>query len=160
MLKHICFIGNPGSGKSFLGKQLADALAMQFIDIDILLEQRYQRPLHDILQAIGPESFIEEEAEVVTQLPLDVPVVISPGGSIVYSPEAMNFLQNNTKIIFLNVPIEKSLDRIDVSSRGIVVPEGKDLSGALLERQQLYKKYAQYTFDDTCTVQNILRVIT
>ncbi len=160
MIKHICFIGNPGSGKSFLGKQLAEVLAMRFVDIDILLEQQHQKPLHDILQTIGLEAFIKEEAERVMQLPLDAPTVISPGGSIVYSSEAMHFLQSNTRIIFLNVPIEKSLARIDVGNRGIVIPEGKSLLDTLSERQQLYEKYAQYTFDDTCTVRDILRVIT
>lgn len=53
MQRNIILIGTMGSGKSHLGRNLADSRNWQFVDTDRLLEQRYQLPIAMILKIRG-----------------------------------------------------------------------------------------------------------
>jgi shikimate kinase len=100
---NIILIGMPGSGKSTCGVVAAKLLLKNFFDTDLLIQNREGRRLQQIIDEKGLDYFARAEEEAV--LSLDIAgTVIATGGSVVYSPAAMEHLRRMGKVIYLHVP--------------------------------------------------------
>jgi shikimate kinase len=141
---NITLIGMPGAGKSLIGKEVARRLDLRLIDTDELIRQRTGLSLGETLAMLGDEMFIQLEEKVVLQLGDFDNCVVSPGGSVIYSQKAMDFLKRISIIVFLNVPVEVILDRIE-PHRGVVRLLDRSLKDLFNERLPLYEKYANKT---------------
>ena len=138
-------IGMPACGKSTIGVVLAKTAGMNFIDTDLLIQQRENMILQDILDARGSEAFLEIEESVLCGIS-DENVVISTGGSAVYSEAAMTHLKEIGKIIYLSLPLEEIKARLNnIKTRGIAMEAGQTLEDLYEKRIPLYKKYADIT---------------
>ena len=145
----ITLIGMSGVGKSLLGKELSKALKYSFIDIDKIIEKKYNSTIQKLIEEFGKKKFLKLEEKTVLEIDKTDNLVISPGGSVVYSEKAMNFLKTISKIVFLDAPLHEIKNRIpDFSKRGIVGLEN-GLEKLFDERHQLYKKYADITIKVT-----------
>ena len=145
--ENIILTGMSGAGKSTLGVLLAKALGMDFVDTDILIQQREKRLLQEIIDADGIETFLKIEETIVSGLSAQRSVVAT-GGSVVYSEKAMAALKQSGRIIFLNVPFDELQKRLgNITTRGIVIRKGESLRGVYDERLPLYRKYAELTVD-------------
>jgi shikimate kinase len=81
---NITLIGMSGSGKSYIGKELADSLGFAFVDPDTLMEQKYGKPLQQILEMLGDENFLREEVVVtIDAIENANDTVLATGGSII-----------------------------------------------------------------------------
>jgi shikimate kinase len=144
---NIVLIGMSGAGKSTLGVLLAKALGMDYVDTDIVIQQREGRLLQAIIDIDGIEKFMEVEEEIVSGLQLEN-CIISTGGSVIYSDRAMNVLKQGGHIIYLHVPFEEITRRLtNITTRGIVIKKGSSLKDVYEERVPLYTKYSDITLD-------------
>lgn len=153
----------PGSGKSFVGKKIADKLGYKFIESDKILESEYGLPLHQVLEKLGEQSFLNREAEIIiSHTSSQNNFVVSPGGSIIYKENAMRHLKEVSMVFYLNVSLEVIERRIRTVPRGIIGPGEKTLAQLYTERIPLYEKWADYMIDadldSEVVVVNILRV--
>ena len=140
-------IGMPGCGKSCMGRHLASKLKIKNIDADKLIEKNCGKPLQELIDEIGTEQFRRIEEEALLSITEDN-VIISTGGSAVYSKRAMEAYRENAKIIYLKCSyrtIERRLG--DFSRRGIVLRPGQTLRDLYNERVPLYESYAHITVD-------------
>ena len=145
---NITLIGMAGVGKSLLGKALAKKLGYGFVDVDRIIEEGLNLKLQQIIDRWGEDRFLKIEEKAVLALNRMDRTIISPGGSVVYSPRAMRFLKERSTIVFLNAPIESIENRIpNQSTRGIVGLKSKKLKELFHERAALYGKYADVTVD-------------
>ncbi len=143
----ITLIGMPGAGKTVMGKALAAALEIEWIDADRCIEARAGRRLQDIINEDGLAAFCKLEEEVLISL-TEKNAVISTGGSAIYYDRAMKALGASGKIVYLAVGLGEIVRRIgDYSKRGIVLEEGKTIADLYNERVPLYEKYADITLD-------------
>jgi len=141
-MKNVTLIGMPGCGKSTVGVLLAKALNLQFIDTDLLLQQKHGQFLWEIIDTQGVEAFKRMEAEVILSLDCRH-ACIATGGSVVYSDRAMRHLKALSKIIFIDLPCGEIERRVaDIRSRGVVIEKGKTLPALYAERRPLYLRYA------------------
>ena len=138
---NIILTGMPGSGKSTVGVILAKELCMGFIDTDVIIQAEENMTLQEIVDNRGLEELLTLEERTVTKLAV-TSTVISPGGSVVLSETAMKSLKKSGIIVFLNVPIELIILRIDMYIRGIIKQPGDTLEDVLREREPLYRHYA------------------
>jgi shikimate kinase len=138
---NITFIGMAGAGKSVVGKELAKQLEYDFIDVDSVIEEKYNKTPQELIDEFGDEKFLEIESTEVLNIKVDK-TIISPGGSIVYVPEAMEHLKNISTIIYLQVPFEVIEERINVNERGLIGIKEKSLRELSEQRYSLYEKYA------------------
>ena len=144
---NIVLIGMPGAGKSTLGIVLAKILNKNFIDADLVIQNQTDRTLQKIIDAMGPEGFIEIENAVLRDLEAENSVVAT-GGSAVYSDEAMKHLADIGTIIYLEISFDSLKERLgDLQERGVVLKGGVSMSLRELydERKPLYEKYADIT---------------
>jgi len=140
---NITLIGMPGAGKSSIGRKLALKLGFTFIDADTIIEKNAKLKLQEIIDKYGEEKFLEMERLAVIELGNIDSCVICPGGSVVFSLEAMDFLKENSVIVFLEADIACMQEHItDASKRGIIGFKGRTLEEIYQQRQPLYEKYA------------------
>ena len=106
MRGNITLIGMPASGKSTLGRRLAEKLGYEFVDVDRIIEAEEKRRLKEIIAEEGDDGFLEIENRVNAGLCLERSV-IAPGGSVIYGKEAMEHLKENGVIVYLKLSFEE-----------------------------------------------------
>ena len=98
----IALIGMMGSGKSFVGKELASRLKMTFVDIDQQIEEKANSKIGEIFAQKGEEYFRDLESEFLTKVLNDKQdFVIACGGGVILREENRRKLQKNAKTICL-----------------------------------------------------------
>ena len=103
--QNIVLIGMPGSGKSTIGKALAERLGREFTDTDEIITARYGN-IPDIFAEKGEKYFRDAEAQAVKDVSKLNGTVIATGGGAVLRKENVDALRQNGKLFFLNRPIE------------------------------------------------------
>lgn len=163
-MKNIVLIGMPGVGKSTIGVILAKELGYQFLDSDLLIQQKEGKLLKEIIAQKGVDGFIQVENQVNASIEADS-TVIATGGSVVYGGKAMEHLKKISTVIYLKVSYEILSKRLgNLKNRGVVLREGQTLHDLYEERTVLYEKYADITIEEENkgieeTLQNILEVL-
>ncbi|MFQ7452785.1 MAG: shikimate kinase [Flavonifractor plautii] len=102
-MNNITLIGMPGSGKSTVGVLLAKALGFQFVDVDLLIQQREGALLQELLDNRGVEPFLDAEEAAICSLAC-TGAVIAPGGSAVCRAGAIGHLRALGRVVYLHVP--------------------------------------------------------
>lgn len=137
----------PGAGKSTVGVVLAKSLGFGFLDSDLLIQEKYKKLLHEIIEEQGIEGFWQTENEVNASIETDN-TVIATGGSAIYGKEAMEHLKQIGTVVYLKLSCEELAVRLgDLNERGVTLKQGQDLKGLYLERIPYYEKYADLIID-------------
>ena len=145
---NIALIGMPTCGKSTIGVVVAKLLGLDFVDTDILIQNKYGQKLSKLIEDNGTEGFLKMESSVIEEVNYE-DTVIATGGSAVYSEKAMQNLKNISKIIYLKVPFNEIEKRMtNLKERGVVIEEGKTLKDLFDERECLYEKYSDITISE------------
>ena len=143
----IVLIGMAGVGKSTIGRSLSEALGLDFIDLDEYIRKKDGKSIQKIIDDEGEQALLELEKRRMYELNLKR-TVVSPGGSIIYHPDLMEYLQQNSTLVYLDDSFENIGRKLtDVPSRGIVGLRGKPLRQVYDERRPLYARYADMTID-------------
>src|SRR5210317_2190925 len=149
MKNSISLIGMAGAGKTSVGKELARTLGFGFIDSDALIEKQHGKSLQNILTDEGYIKLREIENIALKSIQFNE-TILSTGGSAVYSDEAMEHIQQNSKVIFLEVPFSQILERVpSFLDRGFAKAPNQSVENAFGERQELYKKYSDSVVSNT-----------
>ena len=144
-MDNVTLIGMPGSGKSTVGVLLAKLLGYQFLDVDLLIQEREGALLQEILDSRGTQSFLDAEEAAVLSLTCRH-TVIAPGGSAVCRERAALRLKELGPVVYLQVPLKELSRRIrNLSTRGIAMEPGQTLADVMAYREPLYRKYADLT---------------
>lgn len=157
MKDNIVLIGMPGVGKSTVGVVLAKRLGYQFVDSDLVIQEKYGKLLHELIEEYGVEGFWQLENDVNASLNTHR-CVIATGGSAIYGGEAMEHLREIGTVVYLKLPLEEIADRLgDLNARGVTMLPGQDLRALYEERVPLYEKYAHKVID--CNGKQLREVV-
>lgn len=145
---NIVLIGMPGVGKSTVGVVLAKILNYDFVDVDLLIQQRCDKTLQRLIDTLGPDGFIEVEGQVLSDLEFSRSV-ISTGGSAIYSHNGMMHLSDIGHVVYLQIGLEQLEERLpEFAERGVVMRgHATSLAELYEERVPLYEEYAQTTIN-------------
>lgn len=113
----------PGSGKSTVGKLLAEKLNRQFLDLDKEIERMAGWYITDIFDQLGEDYFRELEKSVLLMLiRLNEPAVIATGGGAPCFFDNMDLMKKSGPTIFLDTPLDQLVARVmkDKSTRPLV----------------------------------------
>ncbi len=145
---NIIMVGMPASGKSTVGVIVAKVLGKDFLDSDIVIQQRENAKLSEIIKDRGIDYFLKCEEEAL--LSIDATnTVIATGGSAIYSEAGIKHLKNDAIIVYLKVGLEDLKKRLtDIKGRGVVLKDGESLEQMYETRSALYERYADVTVEE------------
>jgi shikimate kinase len=138
MDRNIVLIGFMGTGKSTVGRQLADDTGRSFQDIDLLIEERAGMTISDIFEQMGEKYFRELESRVLAEAVKGTDKILAAGGGVVLNPANVSVISQNAIIIALTAKINTLWERLkDSTDRPLL--RGEDPRARL---QQLYEQRA------------------
>lgn len=113
MKTSIALIGFMGSGKSVVGKALAERLGFDFVDSDALVEQAAGKSVAKIFDESGERVFRELESRAVERASALNYSVVSCGGGVVLRKENVRALKRSSAVVWLDAPLEALQRRLN-----------------------------------------------
>lgn len=107
----IFLIGLRGSGKTTLGKQLAQTLNRPFLDTDEELMQQHQSSIAQMIAQRGWDYFRAQESAILHQMNASN-AVIATGGGVILAEQNRQFIKQNGVCFYLSVPIAVLVQRL------------------------------------------------
>ena len=145
---NLVLIGMPASGKSTVGVILAKVLGKKFLDTDLVIQQRENALLCEIIRDKGVSGFLRSEEEAILSVN-EENTVIATGGSAVYGEEGMKHLKERGIVIYLKVEKDELFKRLhNIKERGVVLKDGESLEEMYDNRTLLYEKYADIIIEE------------
>lgn len=115
-MRNLALIGFMGTGKSSVGRQVAEALQFAFVDTDALIEERTGRTISDIFERDGEPAFREWEHRVVEELAEGENTVIATGGGLPVNPANLESLKTHALVVWLWTSAETIYQRVRAHS--------------------------------------------
>lgn len=159
--KPIVLVGFMGSGKTTMGKLLAQAYNIPFVDIDSKIVESVQLSIPQIFETVGENGFRNYEYEQL-QAQLCKAQVIATGGGIIEHSKSFNLLkQTNASIIWLDAPIAVLYHRIqhDDNRPNAHAKSFSNLKSLYLSRVSRYNEIAFIKVDTDKPSSEILNEI-
>ena len=151
MKTSIALIGFMGTGKTVVGKALAERLGKEFIELDALIEQKAGKTIPEIFQQDGEIAFRELEIEAAREVSQKRNVIIACGGGVVLNQINIDRLKQESLIVYLTASPEVILRRTSSDRNERPLLEAADRASTVKEllefRQPFYERAAEITID-------------
>ncbi len=137
----IVLVGMMGVGKSSVGKRLAAALDMPFVDADDEIEKAAKLTIPEIFEAFGETGFRDGERRVIARLIDQEPKVVATGGGAFVNPETRALILAKAITIWLDSDVETLLERTGRRSNRPLLQQGdprETLTRLKAEREAAY----------------------
>ena len=161
-MKNLVLVGFMGSGKTVVGKLVAQHLGMRFIDMDEEIEKRAGKKISEIFAHDGESYFRRLERVLTKELAGQEGLVVATGGGIVLDPRNITDFRKNAILIGLGVHVDTVLRRVGRQTHRPLL-EGRDKRGQvekLLElRGPLYHDAGTYIETDNRTIDEVVTAV-
>jgi len=143
----IYLIGYMGCGKTTLGKKLASALKLSFIDLDTFLEEKYFRTIPQIFAEEGESGFRLKEQKVLHEVTTFDNIIVATGGGAPCFFDNMELMNKTGYCIFLDIDTSTLVKRLIHAKTERPIIKGKSadelhdfIEGMMLKRRPFYEK--------------------
>jgi shikimate kinase len=156
-------VGFMASGKTTVGRALADEIGWPFVDIDSEIEIREGKVISQIFVERGEDAFRELETDVIRAhvcgIEAGQPSVVALGGGAFIQPRNWELIGNNGVTVWLDCPIETVRRRLGDDTSRPLAANRNGLAQLFEDRRSLYAR-ADYRIDvDTDDVPQIIERI-
>lgn len=141
--KTIVLVGLMGSGKTALGKRLAVALGLPFVDSDTIIEEKSGLRIRNIFEMSGEAKFREMEHKTILSVLNSSPIILSTGGGAFCNPKTQTAIKTHAISIWLDAKPTDLLHRIGNTTSRPLLNTGDPLQVLSDLRQQRMADYQQ-----------------
>ena len=143
-IQNLALIGFMGTGKSSVGRLVADALHFTFLDTDRVIEARAGKMISQIFEQEGEAAFRDWERRIAEELTRRTKTVISAGGGLPANPANLASLKTHALVVCLWASPEKIFERVgDQTHRPLLNgPDALAKIRALLDAREKYYRQA------------------
>jgi len=152
MRNNIVFIGFMGSGKTSVGRLVAQRLGFQFVDTDAVVVERAGMQISEIFARHGEPWFRDHETSALGSLSILNRSVISTGGGIVLRPKNRELLQELGFVVWLTASEDIIFERVSRNKKRPLLQTAdprRTVHELLEQRHDLYQGTAQFKVDST-----------
>ncbi len=145
----ITLTGFMGSGKTTVGRLLADSLGCPFLDLDDLVVKKAGKSIPDIFAQDGEPAFRQLEARLLRQTVekyTETTAVLALGGGAVMTPSSASLLHEKTVCIYLRATLDTLLSRLAGETAGRPLADDA-MASRLAEREPVYEETAHVIID-------------
>jgi shikimate kinase len=142
-IRNVALIGFMGTGKSSVGRLLADQLHYSFLDTDELIESRTGKTVSAIFAEDGEAAFRKQEQAVVAELASRNRAIISTGGGLGANEQNLASLKEHALVVCLWASPDKIWDRVRLQTHRPLLREADPLAKIrqlLAAREHCYKQ--------------------
>jgi len=154
-MKNIVLIGMPGSGKSTLGRCLAEMLGRDFIDADPEIEKDAGKTIPELF-AVSEDCFRRQETATTKRLAKLQGKVLAMGGGVVLRQENIAALKENGLIVFIDRSPEDIIGDVDTETRPLLAAGSQRIYDLYARREALYLQAADLTVRNKGSLQEVL----
>lgn len=141
-MENIILIGMPGSGKSTVGRIVAQRTEKEFVDADALIEEKAGCTIPEIFATQGEAGFRAIETQVIAEISRSSGLVIATGGGCVTKEENYRLLHQNGTIFCL----ERELSSLPTDGRPL--SQTSPLAEMYRIRKPMYVRFADHCIDN------------
>ena len=152
----IYLIGMMGSGKSTLGKELANRLGYKFIDMAHYIEEKCCKFIDEIFRDYGEEWFRAFETNTLKEFLEMDDVIIATGGGVIKNKKHKKLMDG--KCIYLSVPVEILEERLAFDDTRPLL-KTRSVRSILEERIPLYEYFSDLTVENIDMNQAIDKIM-
>lgn len=144
----VALVGMPGSGKTSVGRLLAEKLGLAFVDLDAVIAEEMGMPISKCFELFGEAAFRVRESEAMVRY-LDAQCVLSLGGGAVLNRAAMNVIAKRMDVVYLRATADTLIKRLEHDeTRPLLAGNlAAKIRVLLADRQRLYEAAATATID-------------
>lgn len=153
--ENIALIGMPASGKSSVGRVLAEMTGKTLVDTDEEIVKRARMDIPTIFKEYGEEYFRQLESQVISDLSKQNGLIISTGGGAVLNKENVTFLKQNATVYFL----DRSLDLLVPTEDRPLSSSREAITKRYNERYSIYLTSADKRIEGDGTVNEVAKII-
>lgn len=153
--KGIALCGFMGSGKTTIAKNMQSKYGIQYTDTDALIEKQCGKKIKDIFKQSGEQCFRDIESNLICNLSVADFNILSLGGGSVSAQKNAEHIKRHYKIIYIDVPLDIALKRINDGSRPLLCQNLIAIRNLYKERTAIYKSISDYTIDGTKHIDEI-----
>ncbi|MCX7819473.1 MAG: shikimate kinase [Kiritimatiellae bacterium] len=148
---NLVLVGFMGTGKSAVGRRLAERWGRRFLDMDVMIEQREGRTIPEIFRDSGEPYFRRLESALAAELATPCSLVIAAGGGIVLNPENIAHLGRGGVVVCLLASPEAILQRVatDMHRPLLQAPDRERRVRELLEARRPFYEAIPHRVDTT-----------
>ncbi|MBI3849777.1 MAG: shikimate kinase [Verrucomicrobia bacterium] len=142
-IRNLALVGFMGTGKSSVGRLVADQLRFTFLDTDEVIEARAGKSIRNIFAQDGEAAFRALERRVTEELAVRKNTVIATGGGLVASDENLASLKSHALVVCLWATPEKIWERVRHQTHRPLLNKPDPLAEIrqlLLDRQPYYRQ--------------------
>ena len=139
---NITLCGMMGSGKSAVGKILANKLNYNFIDVDKIIENEAKKTIKKIFEEDGEVYFRDLEEKITIEILENKETIVSLGGGAIINKKIRNSIKKNSYNIYLSVDVDILTKRLQFSKTRPLIYK-KDLKTELINLISKRKKFYQ-----------------
>lgn len=154
--ENIVLIGMPASGKTTVGKLIADKLQREFVDTDEMIEKRLGCAIPEVFEKRGEGYFRSVEAQVIAEISNQNGLVIATGGGAVLRGDNVQNLHKNSVVFFIDRSPENLYPTCDrpLAATALAIKE------RYCERYEIYCRSADIRLDcDALTPEQACEII-
>ncbi len=148
---HLVLVGLPGSGKSSVGRLVAQKLGADWFDIDSIIERRVGRRISEIFDSIGEPEFRAIETEETNRILSGDPSVIIPGGGWAAQAGNLTGIGDKAMTVYLKTSPETSAERLEGDGTRPLLADHdptQRLRELLTERESFYSQCDRWISTD------------